>query len=107
MDLYIFLRDAAQHLNDFALNRRLTRLHLPAVKVGAVVCDDELEIAHGARNYRSRVDASPARRRDMIRAVRPSKAQELWRGTNEATARLDGGTAIPAEGTFVGIIAGN
>src|SRR6266446_4460390 len=42
----VFLRQAAQHFNDFSLNRGFARLNLPAVEIGAVVRDGELEIAH-------------------------------------------------------------
>src|SRR6267143_28768 len=43
----VLLRQAPKHANDFPLNRRLVRLNLPAVEIGAVVRDGELEIAHG------------------------------------------------------------
>jgi hypothetical protein len=42
----VFLRQFAKDANNFALNRRLARLKLPAVKIGAVVRNRELEIAH-------------------------------------------------------------
>src|SRR6266436_5090390 len=48
MQLHIFLRNAPQHIHDFALNRGFVQLHLPAVKVGTVVGDGELEIAHAS-----------------------------------------------------------
>src|SRR6266478_5228425 len=43
----VLLRQAPKHAHDFPLNRRLVRLNLPTVKIGAVVGDGELEIAHG------------------------------------------------------------
>src|SRR4030088_3400494 len=36
MELDVFLRDAAQNIHDFALNRGLVRLNLPTVEVRAV-----------------------------------------------------------------------
>ncbi len=46
VELHIFLRDAAQHVHDFALDGRFVCLNLPAVEVRAVVGDGELEITH-------------------------------------------------------------
>src|ERR1700730_17080117 len=44
--LLIFLRQAAQHRNDFALDGRLTLLNLPAMKIGSIVSNREFEITH-------------------------------------------------------------
>src|SRR5579862_1228459 len=49
--LYIFLRKFAKDADDFALNRGLARLKLPAVKIGAVVSNRELEIAHAWESF--------------------------------------------------------
>src|ERR1700722_17478898 len=41
-----FLRQSAQHRNDFALDGRLTLLNLPAMKIGSIVSNREFEITH-------------------------------------------------------------
>src|SRR5229473_8274649 len=43
---HVFLRQAAEHTDDFSLNRGLVGLHLPAVEIRAVVRDGELKITH-------------------------------------------------------------
>ena len=43
----VLLGQAPEHSNDFPLNGGLIGLNLPTVKIGAVVGDGELEIAHG------------------------------------------------------------
>src|SRR5882672_11347467 len=45
----VLLRHAPKHASDFPLNRRLVRLNLPAVEIGAVIRDGEFEIAHGKK----------------------------------------------------------
>src|SRR5215472_5815691 len=42
----LFLRQALEHIDDFSLNGRLVRLHLPAVEIRAVVGNGELEMTH-------------------------------------------------------------
>ena len=59
VQLHVFLGDTPQHIHDLALNGGLVRLGLPAVEVRAVVGDDQLEIAHGARNYQLCEGESP------------------------------------------------
>src|SRR5580704_11824085 len=49
--LYIFLGKFAKDADDLALNRGLAGLKLPAVKIGAVVCNRELEIAHAWESF--------------------------------------------------------
>src|SRR5260370_38924331 len=43
----VLLREAAQNGNNLTLNRGLACLNLPAMVIGAVVGDGELEITHG------------------------------------------------------------
>src|SRR5260370_13103268 len=43
----VLLREAAQNANNLTLYRGLACLNLPAVVIGAVVGDGELEITHG------------------------------------------------------------
>ena len=48
----VLLRQAPEHSHNFSLNRRLIGLNLPTVKIGAVVGDGGLEIAHGKQVIR-------------------------------------------------------
>src|SRR5258708_15139230 len=59
----VLLSQSPKHANDFTLDCGLVRLHLPAVEIGAVVSDGELEIAHAgtriAGSGRSAKEAAP------------------------------------------------
>src|SRR6267378_2820583 len=71
----VFLRQAAQHFNDFSLNRGLAGLNLPAVEIGAVVRDGELEIAHGKKV----ISFQPSVFRGGIKSGKfPASAQEPY-----------------------------
>ena len=50
-ELHIFLRQFAEYADDFALNRGPVGLKLPAVKIGSVVRNRELEIAHAWEGF--------------------------------------------------------
>src|SRR5260370_13540100 len=80
----VFLRQATEHANDFPLNRRLVRLNLPAVEIGAVVSDGELEIAHAG----TRIAGSGC-------------------GAKEAARRLHGLAAAAAERAIFFLVAGD
>src|SRR5437660_423363 len=80
----VFLSQTPKHANDFPLNCWPLRLHLPAVEIGAVVSDGELEITHaGARTAGS------------------------GRGANEAAPRLYRYAAAAAERTILVLVAGD
>src|SRR2546421_5937071 len=80
----VFLSQPPKHANDFPLNCWPLRLHLPAVEIGAVVSDGELEITHaGARTAGS------------------------GRGANEAAPRLYRRAAAAAERAILFLVAGD
>ncbi len=71
VDHDFFLRDFARGVVERALNRRHTRLRLPAVKIGAVVRDGEFDIAHA-------IGAIIARRREVRDASRKKEGALAW-----------------------------
>src|SRR5262245_46799510 len=46
-----FLRQPLQHADNLALDGRLVRLNLPAVKIRAVVRNRQLEVAHATKSF--------------------------------------------------------
>src|SRR2546430_17159167 len=62
----VLLGQAPEHSNDFPLNGGLIGLNLTTVKIGAVVGDGELEIAHG-KQVISFSDQSSEEGRDLAR----------------------------------------
>jgi hypothetical protein len=62
----VLLRQAPEHSHNFSLNGGLIGLNLPTVKIGAVVRDGELEIAHG-KQVISFSDPSSEEGRDLAR----------------------------------------
>src|SRR5467141_601713 len=80
----VFLGQAPQYSNDFALDCGLARLYLPAVEIRAVVRDGEFEISHAeARTERSE------------------------HGANEAAPRLHGHAASAAQRAIFFLVAGD
>src|SRR5712664_289414 len=80
----VLLSQSPKHANDFTLDCGLVRLNLPAVEIGAVVRDGELEIAHAG----TRIAGSGC-------------------GAKEAAPRLHRGAAAAAERAIFFLVAGN
>src|ERR1700690_2608550 len=80
----LFLRDLARRIMDRALDRRNAGLRLPAVEVGALVRDSDLDISHPAvsRIIARRATAGPTTpRKQPMGAARGSCGNQgaCWR----------------------------
>src|SRR5262249_38230296 len=84
------LSQPLQYSNQLSLNRRLVRLNLPAVKIGAVVRDSQLEVAHPESVMSTGGRAGSSQRR-----------------ADEPAPWLDSARALPAQRAIVGVVIGD